>query len=523
MIGGLKKTTSRLAIAAAATALATSAMAADLGGNCCADLEERVAELEATTARKGNRRVSLTVYGQINEGLLYWDDGVESNAYVVTNENSRSRFGFRGDARLNAEWSAGYLLEIGVRIANSAGVNQFVDDNTSSTASLDLRHSAWYLDSNRLGRMWVGHTSMATDGITEINLSNAGNIGAPDVNNWVGGMYVRAPRVNGGLLARGTTSSVTVPPHAPVVSNAGGIRGLTWAAIMSQANANVGDGDRRNLIRYISPTFWGFTFSASWGEDDFWDSALRYANEFNGIRVAAGIGVQQWTDGDGRAELRNTSNTIPSGGSTFLQSVSTGSQGDRGCADLNYAVGLGVNTKGSDVDCTAVGMSASAMHVPTGLYIAGAYGWLDDENRRLLFAAVTGDRVRNADDRDEFWYIQAGVEKNWFGIGKTTFYGEYFRGDTGAGLSAGGVNNIGGLVAFGGGFPTNAVITSSEVDVWGIGLVQTIDAAAMDLYIGYRNYQGDVSLATYNTGSATYRKLSLEDYNAVFAGGIIRF
>ena len=28
-----------------------SASAADLGGNCCADLEERIAELEATTAR----------------------------------------------------------------------------------------------------------------------------------------------------------------------------------------------------------------------------------------------------------------------------------------------------------------------------------------------------------------------------------------------------------------------------------------------------------------------------------------
>jgi hypothetical protein len=62
MIGGLKKTTSRLAIAAAAGLLAaaaggyaTQAVAADLGGNCCADLEERIAELEATTARKGNR------------------------------------------------------------------------------------------------------------------------------------------------------------------------------------------------------------------------------------------------------------------------------------------------------------------------------------------------------------------------------------------------------------------------------------------------------------------------------------
>jgi hypothetical protein len=32
-------------------AAALPARAADLGGDCCADLEERIAELEATTAR----------------------------------------------------------------------------------------------------------------------------------------------------------------------------------------------------------------------------------------------------------------------------------------------------------------------------------------------------------------------------------------------------------------------------------------------------------------------------------------
>ena len=72
MNGGLLKTsTSYVALLAAAGLFVggvamPSAKAADLGGDCCADLEERVAELEATTARKGNRRVSLTVTGQVN-------------------------------------------------------------------------------------------------------------------------------------------------------------------------------------------------------------------------------------------------------------------------------------------------------------------------------------------------------------------------------------------------------------------------------------------------------------------------
>ena len=67
------------------------AAAADLGGDCCADLEERIAELEATTARKGNRKVSLTVSGWVNEAVFFWDDGNERNVYVGTNFIEQSR------------------------------------------------------------------------------------------------------------------------------------------------------------------------------------------------------------------------------------------------------------------------------------------------------------------------------------------------------------------------------------------------------------------------------------------------
>ncbi len=45
--------------------------AADFDGDCCADLEERVAELEATTVRKGNRKVSPTVSGHVRTAVLF--------------------------------------------------------------------------------------------------------------------------------------------------------------------------------------------------------------------------------------------------------------------------------------------------------------------------------------------------------------------------------------------------------------------------------------------------------------------
>ena len=92
------------------------ASAADLGGNCCADLEERVAELEATTARKGNRKVSLTISGQVSTALMFWDDGRRSDTYVVDNTVSRTGFQIDGSAKINPSLTAGFQLVFGISV-----------------------------------------------------------------------------------------------------------------------------------------------------------------------------------------------------------------------------------------------------------------------------------------------------------------------------------------------------------------------------------------------------------------------
>ena len=128
MTGDLRISGARLALLAASGVLVmgtATAQAADLGGNCCADLEERVAELEATTARKGNRKVSLTISGWVNEAVFAWDDGVERNAYVGTNSLEQDRIKFAGEAKIVDGWSAGYVIELGVNGAPSSGFSQF--------------------------------------------------------------------------------------------------------------------------------------------------------------------------------------------------------------------------------------------------------------------------------------------------------------------------------------------------------------------------------------------------------------
>ena len=91
-----------------------------------------MAELEATTARKGNRKVSLTVYGWVNKGVLYWNDGGQSNTYFgVDNTNFATRFGLRGDAKINPNVTAGFIILMDVITGADryvVGVNQIRED-----------------------------------------------------------------------------------------------------------------------------------------------------------------------------------------------------------------------------------------------------------------------------------------------------------------------------------------------------------------------------------------------------------
>ena len=170
MIGGSMKTTSRFALAAVAGLLmggayAAPVKAADLGGNCCADLEERVAELEATTVRKGNKLVSLTLSGHVNRAMMWYDDGSMTGFRSSDNINSHSRFRLLGSAKVAPGWTIGYYQEFEFSTASTATVSQ-LDDRGFNTAGGNLqlsspfnfaiRQSHWFIKNDNLGTVSVG-------------------------------------------------------------------------------------------------------------------------------------------------------------------------------------------------------------------------------------------------------------------------------------------------------------------------------------------------------------------------------
>src|SRR5215831_12369232 len=231
MIGGLVKSSSRLALMAAAGLFAggvamPSAKAADLGGDCCADLEERVAELEATTARKGNRKMSLTITGQVDRIVTWYDDSKSSRTYYgLDNTNSSSRFIFNGAAKVTPKVSMGFEIMIEIEAGGtSSKVNQFDEDgkltafipnvNNSSTGPIgipsfnqhnvdayfgDARRVAWWIEHADLGRITVGRWESAGV-LGTIDLT--GHIFLPASASFIlinGGFFIRGP--NGQVYA----------------------------------------------------------------------------------------------------------------------------------------------------------------------------------------------------------------------------------------------------------------------------------------------------------------------------------
>ncbi len=276
---------------------ATSATAADLGGNCCADLEERIAELEATTVRKGNRKVSLTISGWVAEQVTYWDDGHESNTYVGgIGTTLGTNVKFTGQAVISPGWSAGYVIHLEADGSDTlVGTDQFTPDGpglftTDNPGNLKGGHpnyvqtlqSFWFLKSDHLGKVSVGLQSMAADNAA-ILVDGSGSL---VVANWVGfnteGFFMRRTDANAANAGLGVGNGYT----ANVWANAGGCN-------------NGGDcyGIPLNGVRYDTPTFAGFSGSAGWGEDDYWDMAARYAGEFWGWKVAAAAAYAELTCG----------------------------------------------------------------------------------------------------------------------------------------------------------------------------------------------------------------------------------
>ncbi len=410
------------------------AQAADFGGTCCADHEERIAELESTVATKGNRKVSLKIAGWVAEQIVHWDDGVESNTYVTGLGTAfASNVNFTGQAQITNDVSVGYVLHIEVITSDVYTTNQ---NNPNGGAALSgggpnstqVLYSYWFAKSERLGRVTVGMNSPADDSAV-VALDSSGTLVAA---YWVAydvfGFNVRGNFAPGDSLIWGNASSCRGYGGGPGDCN----------------------GVPRNIVRYDSPTIANFSASASWGADDNWAVTLRYIN----------------------ANL---------GDFTFKALASYSETTD---------ASLGAPPQGR-LEYTQA--SIYMQHNPSGWFAHGAWGHIDQDVNPMNNPA------------SDTYYIKSGIRLNPTPIGATIPYGEYLHATDSAFI----IND--------GGTPNNPsddvgrAVRGSSATFWGFGVVQEIDAAAMSIWLRYREHEVDVP------------GVETRDMSTIVFGGFINF
>lgn len=216
------------------------------------------------------KAADVELYGQVNKGVVYFDDGVNEDFAIVDNDFSSTRFGLRGSKAINHGLTASFLIEGEVQDQDSSTFTQ----GAAGRRVADAGASGWTERHTRIGvagnwgALFVGRTSTATDGVTEIDLAPAGDVSGSAMN-----------RIGGGLAVQGTADDIN-----GFVDNLDGI------------GANSFDGDRVSTVRYDSPIFNGVQARVAAAQGGAYDAAVYYNGKVAGLETAAGIGYVKFAD-----------------------------------------------------------------------------------------------------------------------------------------------------------------------------------------------------------------------------------
>jgi hypothetical protein len=235
----------------------------------------------------GDESSSVEIYGQINKGLLVYDDGHAVDTYFpVDNDNSSTRAGIWLRHQVDPEWSIAVNVEGQWAPYSTSYVNQLTKGNVDWDTAL-LRKLEAYIDLAAFGRLWLGQGSMASDGTAETNLSGTSLVGYSSVADSASAQLYR--------LEDGTLSSVSV--------------GDTFSNL---------DGLGRKLrVRYDTPSLHGFVLATSIGQqvipsrsgDTVWDVALKYNATLADYKLAAAIAFSD-PGGSGRGVLDGSASVL---------------------------------------------------------------------------------------------------------------------------------------------------------------------------------------------------------------------
>jgi len=221
------------------------------------------AALAAAAASAQAQGIEVKLSGQVNRGLLFVDDGVQSDSFHVDNDNSSTRFRFSGTGEVTPGLNAGLIFEVEYQSSPSNLVTFADRDGASPT--LDERYLDLFFE-GRYGRLSMGQGDGAANGGVEVDLSGTSVAHYADISA-IGGAFA--------------------------FRTAAGGSGPTMGSVLSQQDFE----SRYDRLRYDTPIFAGARLALSTGAKDSRDvqeAALWYAADFaRAGKLAAALGWSQ--------------------------------------------------------------------------------------------------------------------------------------------------------------------------------------------------------------------------------------
>ena len=277
---------------------------------------------------KSGTKASLTMSGQVNRGVLFADDGTDSEIFHVDNDNSSTRIRWVGKGKVTENFSMGMTIEVQLESNSTANVNIAGHEAaTPSTNSFGERKMEVWLSNKNLGKLTLGQGDTASNGSAELNFLGQG------------AMYPGIADMSGGILFRASTDPVGGDATGPAINSA-------W---------NTHDGlSRADRIRYDTPKFAGFVASASHLQGGNWDIGLRHSGKFGQFKTKAAIfyaNTEQTTASTSDDQIDGSFAVLHDSGLNLTFSAGTRDQQTRNDDDHIY-VALGYIAKLTDIGTT---------------------------------------------------------------------------------------------------------------------------------------------------------------------------
>jgi hypothetical protein len=134
---------------------------------------------------------TLRFYGQINKGVLQYDDGEATRSYgLIDNDNSGTRFGLRY-TRVRGDWTFENVNEFAYTNDSTSNVNILDPSPDYVWSNSNIRKIDFTFANESYGKFWIGPGSMATDGILEVDLSGPGVVAYSSVADSAGAQLLR--------------------------------------------------------------------------------------------------------------------------------------------------------------------------------------------------------------------------------------------------------------------------------------------------------------------------------------------